>query len=62
MGLLMNDFEAWVDLSHRVKILIEKGVINFDLIRESTLLNVLIWEGMTAEEMANLTVSKPEEP
>ncbi|MCW4017669.1 MAG: hypothetical protein NWF00_03135 [Candidatus Bathyarchaeota archaeon] len=62
IGLLMNDFEAWVDLSNRVKSLMERGIINFDLIRESTLLNVLIWEGMTAEEMANLTIHKPEEP
>ncbi|XHH09552.1 MAG: hypothetical protein ACFCUE_02680 [Candidatus Bathyarchaeia archaeon] len=62
MGLLMNDFEAWVDLSNRVKSLMEKGIINLDLIRESTLLNVLIWEGMTAEEMANLTRPEPEEP
>ena len=62
IGLLMNDFEAWVDLSNRVKRLMEKGVINLDLIREPTLLNVIIWEGMTDEEMANLTVSKPEEP
>jgi hypothetical protein len=62
IGLLMNDFEAWVDLSNRVKSLMERGIINLDLIRESTLLNVLIWEGMTAEEIADLTSPKPQEP
>jgi hypothetical protein len=60
MGFLLNDFDTWVDFSKRVNGLMEKGIINFDLIRESTLLGVIIMEGMSAEEIADLTNPKPQ--
>lgn len=62
IGFLLNNFETWVDFSKRVNGLMEKGIINLDLIRESTLFSVLITEGMTAEEIADLTNPKPQEP
>ena len=62
MGFLLKNLEAWIDFSNRVKGIMERGIINLDLIREATLLNVLIWEGMTAKEIAYLTSPEPEEP
>jgi len=61
MGFLLKNLDAWIDFSNRVKGLMEKGIINFDLIRESTLFSVIIMEGMTAEEIADLARPEPEE-
>ncbi len=62
IGFLLNNFETWLDFSKRVNALMERGIINLDLIRESTLFSVLIMEGMSAEEIADLTSPESQEP
>ncbi len=47
----VDSFEAWVGLSKIVKGLIEKGVINLDLIGEKALLGVVISEANQANEL-----------
>jgi hypothetical protein len=59
LGLYLDDFEAWVGLSKKVKSLMENGVINLDLIREETLLGIIVMETMTLEELSNIWIPKP---
>ena len=54
MGLCLDDFNAWVGLSKQVKVLMENGVINFDIIKEQTLLGLIIMENMSAEELSSI--------
>ncbi len=60
MGLCLDDFDAWIAFSKKVKTLMENGVINFDIIKEETLLSIIIMETMTAEELSNIWESNPE--
>lgn len=59
MGLCLDDFNSWVNFSKKVKELMAKGVINFDVIKEETLLSVIILESMTLEELTNAWNIKP---
>ena len=52
MGLC-DDLDSWIALGEKVKTLMNKGVINFEL-KEQTLLSVIIMETMSLEELSNL--------
>lgn len=54
IGLCLDDFESWVGLSKTVKNMMEQGIINFDLIKESTLLGLIILETKSAEEISKI--------
>ena len=54
MGLYLDDFDTWVAFSQKVKELMDKGVVNFDVIKEETLLGIIILESMTLEELTNI--------
>ena len=58
LGFCLDDFEGWVGLSKEVKKLLENGVINFDIIKEETLLGILIMETMTLNELSDLILEK----
>jgi len=62
--LLLDDFDAWVALSMKVKELTEKGVINLDVIKQETLFGVIISETMTSEQLQDIwnPDSKQSEP
>jgi hypothetical protein len=59
MGFCLDDFNEWINLSNKTKQLMEKGVINFDVIKEETLLGIIIMESMTIEELTNVWNSDP---
>jgi len=54
MGLCLDDFNEWVNLSKKVKELMERGVINFDIIKEQTLFATVMMETMTLEQLTNI--------
>jgi hypothetical protein len=54
IGLTLEDFDAWVGLSKTAKSLIENGQMDFDIIKESTLMGLLIMESMTIEELSEI--------
>ena len=54
IGLTLADFVAWVGLSKTAKSLIENGMMDFDVIKESTLLGLLIMESMTLYELSDM--------
>lgn len=54
LGLCLDDFNEWITFSKKVKQLMENGVINFDIIKENTLLSLIIMESMTLEELTNV--------
>jgi len=60
LGFCLDDFKEWVNLSNKTKQLMEKGVINFDVIKEETLLGIIIMESMTIEELMNVWNPDPE--
>ena len=59
LGLCLDDFNTWVSLSKKVKALMESGVINFDIIKEETLLGIIIMETNSLEQLSALF--KPKE-
>ena len=59
IGISLDNFDAWVELSKKAKSLIENGMLDFDIIKEETLFALLIMETMTAEELADY-IWKPE--
>jgi hypothetical protein len=54
IGLNLEDFNACVELSKKVKSLMENGIIDFDTVKEATLSGLLIMETMTPEELADI--------
>jgi len=60
LGFCLDDFKEWVNLSNKTKQLMEKGVINFDVIKEETLLGIIIMESMTIDELMNVWNPDPE--
>jgi hypothetical protein len=54
IGYCLDDYNALVGLSNRAKALMENGVINFDVIKEGTLLSIILAEYSTAEELSSL--------
>lgn len=54
LGLFLDDFNAWVNLSGKVSQLMDKGVINLDVIKEETMLGIIIMETMTLDELSSL--------
>jgi hypothetical protein len=60
LGLCLDDFDTWVGLSKKVKTLMENGVVNFDIIKEETLLGIIIMETMTAEQLSEIWDANPE--
>jgi hypothetical protein len=57
LGLFLDDFSAWINLSNRVKDLMKKGVINFDVISEETLF-MLISTQAIMEKMGDLNLEQ----
>jgi DNA-binding XRE family transcriptional regulator len=53
IGLSLDNFDAWVELSKKAISLIENGMLDFDIIKEETLFTLLIMETMTPEEIAD---------
>ena len=54
IGLSLDDLNAWVELSKKAKSLMENGLLDFDSIKEETLLGLLIMETMTTEQLAEI--------
>ena len=54
LNLCLDDFDAWVGLSQKVKELMENGVINLDVIKQETLLGVIMLETMTTQQLSNI--------
>lgn len=54
LGLCLDDFNEWLNVSKKVKELIEDGVINFDLIKEGDLLALIIMKTKTLEQLSGL--------
>lgn len=54
IGLSLDDFNAWVELSKKAKSLMENGLLDFDIIKEETLFGLLIMETMTTEQLADI--------
>jgi hypothetical protein len=48
IGISLDNFDAWVELSKKAKSLIENGMLDFDIIKEETLLALLVMETMAA--------------
>lgn len=59
MGLSLDDFEAWVSLSSKIKSMVEKGVVNFDIINEQMLVSLIIFQIKSAEDLSNLWNPEP---
>jgi hypothetical protein len=54
VGLYLDDFNAWVNLSKKVNELMEMGVINIDVIKEETLLGIIIMETLQTEQLSDI--------
>ena len=54
VGLYLDDFNAWVNLSKKVKELMEMGVINLDVIKEETLLGIIVIETLQTEQLSDI--------
>jgi len=54
-SFLLDDFNAWINYSTLVKNLSKNGIINLDLIRDETLLSILISETLFLEEFSTIT-------
>jgi DNA-binding XRE family transcriptional regulator len=62
IGISLDNFDAWVELSKKAKSLIENGMLDFDIIKEETLFALLVMETMTAEELADYFWKPETEP
>jgi hypothetical protein len=58
LDLYLEDYDAWVNISKKVKTLMEKGVINFDVIKDETLLALIIMETANLEQLSVLFKKK----
>ena len=47
-------FQTWIDFTDVAKRLMSNGVINFDVIKESTLMGLIIFVAKSLEQMTNL--------
>ena len=61
LDLYLEDYDAWVNISKKVKALMEKGVINFDVIKDETLLTLIIMETANLEQLSVLFKRKEKE-
>ena len=50
----MTISKTWIDFTQVVKKLMENGVINFDQIKESTLMGLVILEAKSLEEISRI--------
>lgn len=62
IGLSLEDFNKWVELSKAARSLMENGIIDFDVIKEETLFGLIIMESMTAEQLADIWNPEPTQP
>jgi hypothetical protein len=53
-GLEFDDFQTWIDFTEVTKRLLNSGLLNFDIIKETTLMVLIISEAKSLEEMTNL--------
>ena len=58
LDLYLEDYNAWVNISKKVRALMEKGVINFDVITDKTLLALIIMETANLEQLSILFTGK----
>ncbi len=58
MGLCFDDLNAWKGFAKIAKGLIDKGVIDFGDVKDSTLLSLVVMEAMSLEDVSSLF--KPE--
>jgi hypothetical protein len=54
IGLCLDNFDSWVNFSKKVKSLMDNGVINLDVIKEKTLLGIIIMETFTEDELSEI--------
>jgi hypothetical protein len=54
LNLCLDDFDAWIGLSKKVKELMENGLVNLDVIKQETLLGVIMLETMTPQQLQNI--------
>jgi hypothetical protein len=54
LGFCLDDFTDWVKFSEKVKELMDEGVINFDVIKEETLLGIIIMESMSLQQLTDM--------
>ena len=59
LNLSLDDLDAWVALSKKAKELLEKGLLDFDVIKQETLFAVLIVENDYLDQFADLLNLKP---
>jgi predicted transcriptional regulator len=59
LGLCLDDFDTWINLSKKAKEMMENGIINFDIIKDTSLLMLITKETMTIEQLSNLFKEKP---
>lgn len=60
LGLNFKEFGTYVNLSRMTKELMQKGIINFDIIKEQTLLTTIIMETFSLEQLSNVFREKTE--
>jgi hypothetical protein len=60
LGLNLDELKTYVTLSSMAKELMQKGIINFDIIREQTLLTTIIMETFSLEQLSSLFREKRE--
>jgi hypothetical protein len=53
LGLFFDDFDAWINISRKVKELMKSGVINFDIIKDETLLAIILMETTPLKELSD---------
>jgi hypothetical protein len=54
VGLCLNELNAWKGFAKITMNLIDKGVVNFDEIADSTLFSLLLMEALSLEDVAGL--------
>ena len=52
IGLSLDNFDYWIEFCKKVKSLMENGIIDFDIIKESTLFGLVTMETMTVEQLS----------
>lgn len=60
LGLSFDEFKTYVNLSRMTEKLMQQGIINFDIIREQTLLTTIITETFSLEQLSSLFREKTE--
>jgi hypothetical protein len=54
IGLSLEDFNKWLELTKTVKSLMENGIIDFDLIKEEALFGLIIMQSMNVQQISEI--------